>query len=94
MAKLQVTVAYASPDVQFLQTVSLPEGAAVQDALDASGVCKQFTTINWQTHAVGILSRVVSLDTVLSAGDRVEIYRPLTFDPMTIRRKRAEKKDR
>ncbi|MDN8321380.1 RnfH family protein, partial [Acinetobacter baumannii] len=33
----------------------------------------------------------VETDAVLHAGDRVEVYRPLTINPKDIRRKRAAK---
>ena len=40
--------------------------------------------------SVGIFSRKVTLDYLLSAGDRVEIYRPLLADPKEVRRQKAE----
>ena len=39
---------------------------------------------------VGIWGRLRSLDTVLHDHDRVELYRPLTIDPMAARRRRYE----
>src|SRR5690606_42087026 len=39
---------------------------------------------------VGIFGRQCRADTPLADGDRVEIYRPLTYDPMVSRRRRAE----
>ena len=38
---------------------------------------------------VGIWGRRCSLDQLVAEGDRVEIYRPLTIDPMEARRTRA-----
>jgi putative ubiquitin-RnfH superfamily antitoxin RatB of RatAB toxin-antitoxin module len=40
---------------------------------------------------VGIFGVVCAPDTVLRAGDRVEIYRPLPVDPKQARRQRAER---
>ncbi|WP_088752900.1 RnfH family protein [Acinetobacter baumannii] len=40
---------------------------------------------------VGIFGIKVETDAVLHAGDRVEVYRPLTINPKDIRRKRAAK---
>lgn len=37
----------------------------------------------------GVWSRKVTADTVLEAGDRLEVYRPLLADPKTARRQRA-----
>ena len=42
----------------------------------------------WPGKACGVWGRVVGLDWVLRAGDRVEMYRPLTVDPKTARRQR------
>src|SRR3546814_10501406 len=38
---------------------------------------------------VGVYGQECTLDRVLTDGDRVEIYRPLVFDPMESRRRRA-----
>jgi putative ubiquitin-RnfH superfamily antitoxin RatB of RatAB toxin-antitoxin module len=37
---------------------------------------------------VGIWGRIRALDTLLHDGDRIEVYRPLTIDPMAARRRR------
>jgi putative ubiquitin-RnfH superfamily antitoxin RatB of RatAB toxin-antitoxin module len=38
---------------------------------------------------VGIFGRIVDLHRAVVAGDRIEIYRPLTADPKEARRRRA-----
>lgn len=38
----------------------------------------------------GIFGELCSADTVLADGDRLEVYRPLVFDPMESRRRRAK----
>jgi hypothetical protein len=63
-------------------SLELPSGAAVRDAVRASG----FGTEN---QAVGIFGKRVALDHPLAEGDRVEIYRPLAMDPKEARRRRA-----
>ncbi|MCO5111395.1 MAG: RnfH family protein [Burkholderiaceae bacterium] len=65
--------------------VTVPQGATVADALAASS--QQGLTL-WPGAACGVWGRVVGLDWVLRAGDRVEMYRPLTVDPKTARRQR------
>ena len=52
--------------------------ALISQAVDASGL------------KVGIWGRLRPLDTVLRDRDRIEVYRPLTIDPMTARRRRYE----
>ena len=88
----EVEVAYALPERQFLKAVSLASGATVRDAINACGVLAEFPQIDLEDTMVGIFSRRVSLDTVLTEGDRVEIYRPLLINPAEARRLRAERK--
>lgn len=86
-----ITVAYAkSAKQQFLREVTVPQGSLVMEVIEASGVCKDFPEINLKVNKVGIMSQVVTLDTIVQPNDRVEIYRPLIFDPMSARRLRAK----
>ena len=82
-----VGVAYAAPARQAWLTVELPDGATVMDAIERSGVLKQFPEIDLEQQKVGIFSKVCKLDAVLADGDRVEIYRPIICDPKAVRRK-------
>jgi uncharacterized protein len=70
--------------------VAFFEGMTVGDVLDASGLLQ--TRPELIGCAIGIFSRLVSCDTVVHVGDRVELYRPLSADPKDIRRNRARKK--
>jgi len=87
---IDIEVAYAEPERQFLRRVSLDEGATVADAIQASGVEREFG-IDASALGVGIWSKPVSRDTRLEAGDRVEIYRALVADPKEARRRRADR---
>ena len=71
--------------------VELPFGATLLDALQASGVRERCPTLAWCEGAVGIWGRLRPLDTVLQAGDRVELYRPLEIDPKEARRRRQQR---
>ena len=90
-AKIVVEVAYALPEKQHLQRVTLQQGATVEEAIRASGLLELRTDIDLSKNKVGIYSRPVKLADVLQDGDRVEIYRPLIADPKELRRQRAEK---
>lgn len=90
-AKIVVEVAYALPEKQYLQRVTLQQGATVEEAIRASGLLELRTDIDLSKNKVGIYSRSVKLADVLQDGDRVEIYRPLIADPKELRRQRAEK---
>lgn len=89
--KVVVEVAYALPQKQYLQCVTLEEGATVEQAILASGILALRDDIDLAKNKVGIYSRPVKLQDVVQDGDRVEIYRPLIADPKELRRQRAEK---
>lgn len=89
--KVVVEVAYALPQKQYLQRVTLEEGATVEQAILASSILALRDDIDLAKNKVGIYSRPVKLQDVVQDGDRVEIYRPLIADPKELRRQRAEK---
>jgi len=89
---LEITVIYALPEHQFCQSVAMPPGSTVRDALLASGVLQAFSEIDLESAPVGIFSRRVELDAEVTDGDRVEIYRPLQLSPAEARRRRAKRK--
>ncbi|PDO83338.1 RnfH family protein [Kosakonia pseudosacchari] len=88
---IAVEVAYALPEKQYLQRVTLEEGATVEQAIRASGLLELRDDIDLKVNKVGIYSRPVKLQDRVHDGDRVEIYRPLIADPKELRRQRAEK---
>jgi uncharacterized protein len=90
-AMLSIEVCYALPDEQALVPVELPEGATLQQALDASGILKRYPQIDLAQQKVGVFGKLKPLDTVLADHDRVEIYRPLIVDPKAARQRRVEK---
>lgn len=87
---IRIEVAYAEPDRQFLRRLELAVGASVAQAIDASGLAREFA-IDTATLVAGVWSKVISRDALLHDGDRVELYRPLNADPKDARRKRAER---
>lgn len=87
--QIEVQVAYARPDVQVVQTVSLPAGVKARAALKLSGIGAQFAEIDLERCPLGIHGREISGERVLKAGDRLEVYRPLLVDPRTARREAA-----
>jgi putative ubiquitin-RnfH superfamily antitoxin RatB of RatAB toxin-antitoxin module len=84
---MKVGIAYALPERQVWFDIDVPEGATVKDAVERSGILRQFPEIDLATQKVGIYSKLCKLDTVLNDGDRVEIYRPIICDPKTVKRK-------
>ncbi|MFM0062778.1 RnfH family protein [Paraburkholderia aspalathi] len=90
-ARLSIEVCYALANEQALIAVDLPEGATLQQAIDASGILQRYPQIDLGTQKVGVFGKLKPLDTVLADHERVEIYRPLLVDPKLSRQRRVEK---
>ncbi len=86
---MQVEVVYALKDRQKLVSVSLPEGATVQQAIERSNLLVEFPEIDLSKNKLGIWNKLVKADTAVRDKDRVEIYRTLIADPKEVRRQRA-----
>ena len=69
--------------------VPLPPGSTAMQAVEAAGFLSSLPPGVADPLRLGIFSRRVDAGHVLRDGDRVEIYRPLTLDPMAARRRRA-----
>lgn len=90
---MKVEVCYALPDKQRIVSLEVMEGTTVLQAAEQSGIDKLFPGIDIGSSKMGIFGKAVTkpAETVLSAGDRVEIYRPLIADPKEVRKTRAAK---
>lgn len=89
---MKVEVVYALPVAADAVSVNLPAGATLRDAVVASGVLQRHPEIALEKQAFGIFGKRAALDTRLSPGDRVEVYRALALDPKEARRRRAARK--
>lgn len=87
---IPIEIVYAYPNNQQLLSLKVEEGITVERAIERSGILEMFPEIDLTRQKVGIFSRLVPLNTILQAGDRIEIYRPLQIDPKEARRKRAK----
>ena len=94
MKQIAVTVVHALPDAATEIEVRVPEGATIADAIERSGIGARLGNVDVSTAAVGIYGKLARRDTILADGDRVELYRPLTADPKTARRRRVTHKQR
>lgn len=94
---MNIEIVYVGQKSSFFQELTLSEKALVCDALAQSNILEFL--IQDQEHIelrelegrIGLFGKIVSFDTVLKTGDRIEIYRPLILDPKEARRKRANK---
>ena len=70
------------------QSLELPDGATLADALRASGLAQRHPAALIDTLVPGIWGKAAAPDARLRDGDRVELYRPLLVDPKEARRQR------
>lgn len=85
---INIEVAYALEDVQYLFAETVEKGTTVAQALEQSKLLKELPGL--VIDKVGIFGKLVTPETVLKMGDRIEVYRPLKVDPKERRRKKVE----
>lgn len=90
---IEVEVAFALPDEQKIITLQVEDDCSAYDAVIKSGIIELFPQIDADSTPMGIFGKAIRnpKDTVMKAGQRVEIYRPLIADPKEARAKRAAK---
>lgn len=91
---MMVRVAYIDPGNQFWKQLEVPDECTLTEAIELSGVLEAVPSINLEENKVGIFGRFAKPDAPLKPGDRVEIYRAITADPLTVpRRDKGEDKE-
>jgi hypothetical protein len=78
---MKVSVVYALPDEQVWLSVDVDHSATVLSAIQVSNILDMFPAIDLDKQKVGIFGKSTKLDSELKEGDRVEIYRPLVWQP-------------
>lgn len=87
---MKIRVAYIDEHQQFWQQLDVPDDCTVQQAIDLSGVLEEIPEIDLSKQKAGIFGKFAKLEAKVKAGDRVEIYRPITADPLTVKRRDEE----
>jgi len=87
---MQIGVAYSEPGNQIWLNIEVPDEATVSEAIERSGILRQFPHIDLAAQKVGVFGRLVKLDAALRPGDRIEIYRGIIADPETVPRRDME----
>ncbi len=87
--QVDVEVAWATPERQIILPVTVPAGTTAGEAVRLSAIEDKVEGLVAENHVIGVFGKRVKPDHVLSAGDRVEIYRPLKADPKVVRRELA-----
>ena len=90
---MYIGIAYSEPGQQIWLNIEVPDTATVQEAIDRSGILKQFPHIDLSAQKVGVFGKLAKLDAALRPGDRVEIYRGIICDPATVPRKDMDEDD-
>ena len=86
---MRVHIAFAAPTHLWQQTLDVPEGCTVGQAVELSGFAAAFPEFTDHPPATGVFGERCDDRRILREDDRVELYRPLVFDPLESRRRRA-----
>ena len=92
---INVSIVYALPERAWIKSLVMNRGAIPEDLMQKSGLFKAFPELQQkfekQELGFGVFAQRVDENYLLAEGDRLEIYRPLTVDPKTVRRELAAK---
>ncbi len=84
---MNVGVVYAKATKQIWLQLEIPEGSTVQQAIEISGLLRQFPEIDLGKQKVGIFGKITKLDSMVEEDQRIEIYRPIIADPEMVERR-------
>ncbi len=87
---MKIHIAYAARHGVYLSAHEVAPGSQAMQAIAASGMLQQFPDIDLQRNKIGIYGRLITPETIIQAGDRIEIYEPVPVDPKQARRERAK----
>lgn len=91
MSRWAIEVVYALPQRQVVLQLKVDPGTTLRQAIEQSGILRQFPEIQLQHGGAGVFGTARGLDEPVGEGDRIEIYRPLRSDPKELRRQRAKR---
>ncbi len=93
MNDLRIEAVWPGREPHVPVVLELPHGATLADALACIARRDDFPPLDLAATPVGIFGQIVSDRTRrLEQGDRIELYRPLSVDPMTARRLRISRR--
>ena len=90
---MKVGVAYNNSNKQLWINIDIDENCTVIEAIRQSGVLLKCPEIDIENSKLGIFGKMVKANQILTEGDRVEIYRPITADPLTVHRRDNDDED-
>jgi len=77
---ITVEVVYVTSDKQVVLETQVPRGANIEDGLVLSGLLEQCDDVELSNNKVGLFGVIKPLTEILSDGDRIEVYRPVTAE--------------
>lgn len=89
---MQVSLVFVAPSLVWREVLEVDEGATVAQAIAVSRFVHAYPEYATPLPPVGIHGERCDPRRPLCANDRIEIYRPLVFDPLESRRRRARHK--
>ncbi|MBF0162613.1 MAG: RnfH family protein [Magnetococcales bacterium] len=78
---MNISVTYADVKHQVVLELTVAAGTSVEKAIHQSGILNKFTELDLSKNKVGIYGKLVTLEQIVSEGDRIEIYRPAIGKP-------------
>jgi len=93
-ARFEIEIRCAAPGRHWRHTLWVDPGTTVSAILARCAVADAFPELAAYPAGFGLDGKAVGPETVVQPGQRIEVYRPLTFDPMVSRRRRAAHKAR
>ena len=83
-------VVAATPRRQVAIALQVPAGTTLAEAVAMADLPTRLPELSVDENRLGIFGKRRNPDTVMSDGDRAEVYRPLEADPKEVRRQLAE----
>ncbi|MXP50812.1 RnfH family protein [Pantoea sp. SoEX] len=87
---ISVELIYAFPKKYYHFFIKLNNYSTVRQVIETSGILNLHNEINIYSNKIGIHGKSVNLEYMVKDGDRIEIYRPLSFNPIELRRQKAK----
>lgn len=84
---MKVSLAFVQGERQIWHKLEIPDGCNLRQVIDISGILEDMPEIDLEVQKVGIHGKIAALTDDVKDGDRIEIYRPITADPATVKRR-------
>lgn len=87
---LQIQIIFAdAPEHYWAESLVVAQGISLAQAINSSSFSEKFPHLSLADLGLGVYGIKHNADKLVEDGDRIEIYRGLTFDPKVSRKRRA-----